>query len=181
MKIPHIWTSERCDRTAVLHRHRAIPLVFLAALIFLSGCTLIPVEKDRRVEPARGSLGGDYPKIKSQLYAQYTSWKSVSFKNGGLSKNGVDCSGFVYLTFLERFEITLPRSTTGQAETGFGIPQRDLRAGDLVFFKTGFYAKHVGIYLEKRTFLHVSQQRGVSIGSLDNTYWKKRYWQARRI
>jgi len=150
-------------------------------LILLSGCTLIPVEQDQRMGPAQGSLGGDYPRIKSELYAQYADWKAVDFKHGGLSKNGVDCSGFVYLTFLEKFGVTLPRSTAQQAETGGEILQRDLKAGDLVFFKTGIFNRHIGIYVENRTFMHVSQARGVTISSLDNPYWKKRYWQARRI
>jgi len=151
----------------------------------LSGCTLIPIEPDdthtATVEPSEGLLRTDASQITAELYAQYEAWKTVGFKEGGLSKIGVDCSGFVYLTFRNRFSVTLPRNTARQAETGIEILQRDLRAGDLVFFKTGMFDKHVGIYVEKRTFLHVSKKKGVTISSLDNTYWKKRYWKARRI
>ncbi len=36
--------------------------------------------------------------IKQALYAQFSTWKSVNYRLGGLSKNGIDCSGLVYLT-----------------------------------------------------------------------------------
>jgi len=98
-----------------------------------------------------------------------------------MSKEGVDCSGFVVLTFRDRFDVVLPRSTRDQAERGVRVRQRSLRSGDLVFFKTGFFSRHVGIYVGQRTFLHVSGKKGVTMSSLDNRYWSRKYWQSRRV
>jgi len=117
--------------------------------------------------------------VKQVLYSQFSEWKAVKYRFGGLSKNGIDCSGFVYLTYLDNFSIQLPRTTEQQVKKGVKVnTQANLKAGDLVFFKTGVRQRHVGIYLEKRTFLHVSTKKGVIISRLDNPYWKKRYWRA---
>lgn len=115
------------------------------------------------------------------LYSQYNEWKNVRYRAGGLSKSGVDCSGFVYLTFDSRFDIHLPRSTSGQIQLGREISQWQLTAGDLVFFRTGKVQRHVGIYLEDRKFMHASTERGVIISSLDDRYWSRAYWTAKRL
>ena len=115
---------------------------------------------------------------RATLYAQYDEWRAVRYRIGGLSKSGVDCSGFVFLTFRDRFGIALPRSTDDQATLGRKIEEHELRPGDLVFFRTGRNVRHVGIFLEDRKFLHASTLKGVMISSLDDVYWAKEYWRA---
>jgi len=119
--------------------------------------------------------------VKQVLYAQFDQWRAVKYKDGGLSKGGVDCSGFVYLTFSSRFGINLPRSTDLQVSAGKTIAQQDLTPGDLVFFKTGKNVRHVGIYLEDNKFLHASTEKGVMISRLDDIYWAKKYWKSVRV
>jgi len=105
----------------------------------------------------------------------------LNTKFGGMSKRGVDCSGFVYLTYRSKFGIDLPRTTDLQSSVGKKIARNNLQAGDLVFFKTGFFRKHVGIYVEDRKFMHASASRGVMVSSLDEEYWADSYWMAKRI
>jgi len=119
--------------------------------------------------------------IKEKLYAQYTQWKGTKYKLGGLNRNGIDCSGFVFITFKSKLGIVLPRTTNLQVATGKDIERNQLQAGDLVFFKTGRFFRHVGIYLEHGKFLHASTRLGVTISKLDNVYWKSKYWKAKRI
>lgn len=119
--------------------------------------------------------------IIAKLNAQHQEWRGTKHQLGGLSKYGVDCSGFVYLTFLQKFSINLPRTTQLQSKQGSYIPRQQLKAGDLVFFKTGIKVRHVGIYIDNNQFLHASTSKGVMISNLDNRYWNKAYWQARRI
>ena len=115
------------------------------------------------------------------LYAQYESWKGTPYRLGGLNKKGVDCSGLVYLTFKEKFGIIIPRTTATQVKRGQRVYIGELQTGDLVFFKTAWRTRHVGIYLSNGKFLHASTSKGVMISRLDNVYWKKKYWRAQRI
>jgi len=119
--------------------------------------------------------------VKKQLYSQYQEWKGVRYRENGLSKKGVDCSGFVHLTFRDKLGLGIPRTTALLSRLGNEVNRNKLRAGDLVFFKTGIKIRHVGIYVEKGRFLHASTSKGVIISRLDNVYWKKHFWHARRI
>ncbi|MCA9470610.1 MAG: NlpC/P60 family protein [Nitrospirales bacterium] len=123
----------------------------------------------------------DEEAVKQSLYDQLKEWKAVDYDYGGLSKNGIDCSGFVYLTYRSHFGIELPRTSTDQANVGQPVVQRQLQAGDLVFFTINPHTRHVGIYVEGRKFLHASKSSGVRLSSLDNTYWAKKYWKAKRV
>ncbi len=94
---------------------------------------------------------------------------------------GIDCSAFVQRTFREQFGLELPRSTSEQQETGKSISRTQLRTGDLVLFRAGSTGRHVGIYLGNNQFVHASTSSGVTISSMDEPYWKKRYNEARRV
>lgn len=120
-------------------------------------------------------------KILDLLYQQVEAWEGTPYRLGGLSKKGIDCSGFVYMTYLTRFNISLPRSTHQQSQVGDYVFKKDLRAGDLIFFRIGYSTRHVGIYLEKGLFAHASKSKGVMLSRLQDTYWSKRYWKAIRI
>lgn len=120
----------------------------------------------------------DETQTRSILYAQYQEWRAVRYRIGGLSKSGIDCSGFVFVTFRDRFGIQLPRSSDDQVTIGRKVDEGELRTGDLVFFRTGRNVRHVGIFLEDRKFLHASTIKGVMISSLDDVYWSKEYWRA---
>jgi cell wall-associated NlpC family hydrolase len=115
------------------------------------------------------------------LLSHYNEWKGTKYKYGGSGKDGIDCSGFVYQTFLSKFGIQLPRKSIIQGKVGVNISVSSLQPGDLVFFKTGFATRHVGIYIDNNEFMHVSENLGVTRSSLNEPYWSKRYWKARRI
>ena len=124
---------------------------------------------------------GDSEMVKQILKQQHKDWRNVQHKMGGTSKKGVDCSGLVYQTYRTKLGVDMPRSTEYQARTGRTIKKSQLRTGDLVFFKTGLFTRHVGIYIENGEFLHVSTSNGVTISNLEDSYWKRTYWKAQRI
>lgn len=116
-----------------------------------------------------------------QLYRYYDDWRHVPYRYGGLSKKGIDCSGLVYHAYRTLFDIELPRNVAAQVRSGRRISRKRLKPGDLVFFKTGFRQRHVGIFIENDRFIHVSEKKGVSLSSLNDTYWGKHYWMAVRV
>ncbi|WP_263458509.1 C40 family peptidase [Brenneria tiliae] len=150
-------------------------LLMLASLI-LAGCS------SHRNPPPDARLS-DSIMVVAQLNDQLNQWYRTPYRYGGLNRNGIDCSGFVYLTFRDRFGIRLPRSTDAQTEIGEPVDRDSLMPGDLLFFKTGSGGNglHVGIYDKDDQFIHASTSQGVIRSSLDNVYWKRAYWQARRI
>ncbi|CAI0809508.1 MAG: NlpC/P60 family protein [Serratia proteamaculans] len=148
---------------------------FLLASLILAGCS-------SHAPPPSGRLS-DSIVVVAQLNEQLRQWYGAPYRYGGLDRGGVDCSGFVYRTFSDRFDMQLPRSTEAQTSLGTKVSRDELMPGDLVFFKTGGGENglHVGIYDTNDQFIHASTSRGVMRSSLNNVYWKKVYWQARRI
>lgn len=153
-------------------------VVLLMAAALSAGCATAP-EPAPVQEPPRG--GASVLPLTDALYAQHREWEGVPYRLGGMSKRGVDCSGFVHTTFRSQFGVELPRTTESQLGIGRSVDRDGLQSGDLVFFRTGNGKRHVGIYVENRTFLHASTSQGVTLSSLDNPYWASAYWQARRV
>jgi lipoprotein Spr/probable lipoprotein NlpC len=152
-------------------------LIFMP--LFLVGCGSAPYKDSGYT--SRLTAKNNKADIKPKLMAQYKEWRGTAYKHGGLSKRGIDCSGFVYLTYLNQFGIRLPRSTEQQALSGMEISPDELRPGDLVFFNSLFSGNHVGIYLGSGQFLHASTSRGVMISKLDDDHWRDTFWKAQRI
>jgi cell wall-associated NlpC family hydrolase len=129
--------------------------------------------------PAKTSAADS--EIVTLLYEHYNSWRGVRYREGGLSKHGIDCSGYVHLTYKERLKQIIPRSTELLTKSGTEVNLRQIRPADLVFFKTGWKTNHVGIYLKNGAFMHASSSRGVMISKLDNPYWSDAFRMARRF
>ncbi|MCB1984173.1 MAG: C40 family peptidase [Burkholderiales bacterium] len=161
----------------------SVILTYLVCLIVVTGCGSLQDNKISGYQLKSTELGiqPSHKPIIQKLYYQHKVWQGVRYRLGGLSKNGVDCSGFVYLTYKSKFGIHLPRTARQQSRLGKVIHKHELIAGDLVFFRTGPASKHVGIYLENNQFLHVSQRKGVTISHLDNVYWNSKYWKSVRV
>lgn len=75
---------------------------------------------------------------------------------GGTSlTNGADCSGFVQSVFAH-FGITTGRSSRDQAARGREISVGSVQPGDLLFYASGDYINHVGIYIGGGQIIHAS-------------------------
>ena len=100
----------------------------------------------------------------------------VKYRYGGTNPFGFDCSGFVMYVYMKN-GIRIPRGAEGQFSRGKRISLRRAEPGDLVFFRTGRRRiSHVGIYLGNYRFIHSPRTgRRVSITSIKNSYWRKRF------
>ncbi|KLV26052.1 peptidase P60 [Niallia circulans] len=103
------------------------------------------------------------------------------YKYGGTSPKGFDCSGFVGYSY-KKVGKSLPRTTASIYKKGKKVKKANLQKGDLIFFET--YKKgasHVGIYIGSNQFIHSSSSKGVKVDKLSNSYWKTKYYGAKRI
>ncbi|WP_088227617.1 C40 family peptidase [Desulfosporosinus sp. FKB] len=99
---------------------------------------------------------------------------------GTVPSPGFDCSGFVQYVF-GHFGVKLNRVSQDQFKEGIGIPETDLKPGDLLFFSTyEAGASHVGIYIGNNIMID-SEAYGVCFDNITNSYWASRYLGARRV
>ncbi|MBW6479020.1 MAG: C40 family peptidase [Bacteroidales bacterium] len=110
------------------------------------------------------------------LLREVAGWLGIPYRYGGTTKAGADCSGFAKMVYLEVYGINLERVTVNMAQNSRRIGKRNLREGDLVFFRiNGRRISHVGIYLSNNKFVHASTSRGVIVSDLDEDYYSRNF------
>lgn len=123
----------------------------------------------------------------NEILAEAETYLGTPYRLGGMTKNGIDCSGFVLSVFGATTGISLPRVAASQAHEGERIEKEELKKGDLVFFSQGRgRISHVGIVYDIDeegivSFIHAATSKGVSIAKLTDKYWGPRYRFAKRV
>ncbi len=108
-------------------------------------------------------------------------WIGTRYKYGGNTKRGIDCSALTGGLLMAVYGFGAPRTARQQYEASEKIKREDLKEGDLVFFNTTGGVSHVGLYLENDYFVHASSSQGVTITSLNDPYFAKRFIGAGRM
>jgi probable lipoprotein NlpC len=126
------------------------------------------------------STTNDLANLEQRLRSEVRQWEGTPHRMGGASRRGIDCSGLVHRLYQDIFDRQIPRSTARLVKSGQPIGRHQLRTGDLVFFKVPSKGRHVGIYLGRAEFAHASTTKGVTISSLEDRFWRRAYWTARR-
>lgn len=122
------------------------------------------------------------PLDQSRMMRSISKYMGTSYVYGGSGIDGIDCSGYTTAVYKESLGTLLPRSAHEQFKVGTPVRFEDLKFGDLIFFNTtGESASHVGIYLGDDLFAHASVSLGVTISSLESSYYKTRYEGGRRL
>lgn len=163
------------SRDTVYREARWSLTVFLmvAFMAALSGC-------GAKQPPPRPAIPGSVAESIVQTAAEMTG---RPYARGGASpRSGFDCSGLVVWVY-GNHGVALPRTAREQSRVGISVPQYQLQAGDLVFFRIGRRgAYHVGIATGQGTFIH-SPKPGhrVRTESLAVKYWQQRMIAVRRV
>ena len=147
---------------------RCLPLVVL--LVALAACT-----------PFQPGLSGGPDPGQAVLQAAQ-SRVGAPYRYGGAGPDAFDCSGLV--TYVHRqLGIDVPRTAAEQFAAATPVQRRDLRPGDLVFFRlNGRDVSHVGIYAGDNRFVHAPQRGGnVRMASLDEDYFSRSFAGAGRL
>lgn len=121
-----------------------------------------------------------------QLIHSATNKIGISYKSGGITDDGFDCSGLMFNIF-NLYNINLPHSSFEQSKLGTIIEKDNIKKGDLIFFKTNgkHQINHVGIIIDiiddEIKFIHSSTSSGVIISSTKEPYYQKTFAQVNRI
>ena len=162
-----------------------IALLIPTVLLLTTACTSTPKQSPptsmQSAHPQVANQQISEDNIEKRLREEYRRWQGTRHRLGGTNNRGIDCSGFVKAVYKDVFNVDLPRTTKAQVKQGRSIPFKQLRPGDLVFFQPPTYPRHVGIYLSGLEFVHASKSKGVILSKIDQTYWGKYFWTARRI
>ena len=109
-------------------------------------------------------------------------WLGTPYVVGGMSRKGVDCSGFVAQMYRTVAGMELPRTSRDQYRVGRPVSRDALLPGDLLFFNTnGQGVSHAGIAFGGDRFVHATTSRGVIVSSLKERYYASRLLGARRV
>ena len=109
--------------------------------------------------------------------------RGTPYQFGGVDPaTGFDCSGFVRYVF-QQHAVDLPRTVVEQFQVGRDVANDGISAGDLIFFTTVTPgASHVGIALDRTTFVHAPGSGSVvRIERLDAPYWRSRLVGIKRL
>jgi len=119
----------------------------------------------------------------SEVVTRALTLRGIPYLLGGdQPATGFDCSGLVRYVFRE-VQIDLPRTVAEQFGTGRAVTPADVEPADLIFFTTSMPGpSHVGIALDRHTFIHAPGSGGVvRVEHLDTPYWSTRVNGVRRV
>jgi cell wall-associated NlpC family hydrolase len=143
-------------------------------------------ERADRVSPKKSEVGNTNLKA-YKIVEVAQGYEGTRYKFGGTDKRGMDCSGLIYVSFLEE-GIPLPRTSREMSLLGNRLFLEEVSIGDLLFFETNKNRKvinHVGLVVEVNNegiyFIHSSSSRGVIISSLSEPYWSNNFVMARKV
>ncbi len=147
-----------------------------------SSATPPPVSNSHSAVPLSGAKA-PADKINDQkMMDVILAYLGTPYAYGGDSKSGIDCSAFTSAVYDQSENVQLQRTAADQVKEGTPVSFEDLKFGDLMFFNTtGANPSHVGIYIGDDLFAHASEAFGVTISSIESSYYKKRYTESRRI
>lgn len=102
------------------------------------------------------------------------------YKYGGSSPSGFDCSGLVVFAY-HKAGVDLPRTTKGLWNELGQVKKKNLRTGDILFFRIGGKVSHVGMYLGSGRFIHSPQSgQEVSVANLESGFYRQTFVGAAR-
>lgn len=158
-------------------------------LLFILGILLTSCGAKKKFVSAKHGVQSKTQVKKADKIVDYAlGYLNTRYKYGGTSKRGMDCSGLVYISFLNAADIALPRTSRAMAKKGHRLLKREIDTGDLLFFKTNKnrnVINHVGLVVKdksgKVSFIHSTTHKGVIISNLTQKYWRRTFVEARRV
>jgi len=173
-----------------------MPIISIMRVIFslflfvcVSGLFAAPLERGYPLAPSASASQEEkdraFINIRLRVIEASRVYLGTPYRYGGFSNAGLDCSGFVGLSFQDAIGVSLPRSASALYTWAERISLERAQPGDLLFFRTSSSNNitHVGLFLGDRTFIHAASdgpRTGVIYSTMDETYWANCYAGAGR-
>ncbi|MDE6697123.1 MAG: C40 family peptidase, partial [Muribaculaceae bacterium] len=146
------------------------------------------VEADIAARENAKSINSETEELLNDLLSEARTHLGKRYSRGSKGPNAFDCSGFSSYVY-RQFGYSLSPSSRDQYNQGEKVERKDLRKGDLVFFKgrsTKGGVGHVGIVVnadEKGnfSFIHASTSRGITVSNCSEPYYASRFVGAKRV
>lgn len=146
------------------------------------------VEEDIAMRENTNKISQETEELLNDLLTEARTHLGKRYARGSKGPKAFDCSGFSSYVY-RQFGYELSASSRSQYEEGESVDRKQLRKGDLVFFKgrsTKGGVGHVGIVVDSDEngnfkFIHAATSSGIIISSCNEPYYAKRYIGSKRI
>lgn len=155
--------------------------LIVAAASIAAGCSSNDIVRDVGMQRS-GSVAQSVQRsaLGDRAAAMALQQLGTPYRYGGNNPSGFDCSGLVYYSYAKVGK-NIPRTTSGQWSRLRPVDDRQLQAGDLLFFNIAGKMSHVGIYVGRGEFVHApSSGKVVAVESLASDYYRSAFIRAGR-
>ena len=147
------------------------------------------VEEDIAAREGAKSISSETEELLNDLLSEARSHMGKRYSRGSKGPSAFDCSGFSSYVYRQFGYSLSPSSRDQYANEGEKVDRKELRKGDLVFFK-GRSVKggvgHVGIVVDADengnfTFIHAATSKGITISNCNEPYYASRFIGGKRV
>jgi len=154
--------------------------VFISVVLAtgLVACAGQPAVKSQSQTPV--SVGQASTSVGERAASIAAHQVGVPYRYGGSAPTGFDCSGLIHYSYQQAGKAVA--RTTGQLwNSASAVDRRDMRPGDVLFFRIEGKMSHVGIYIGDNRFVHApSSGKSVSVESLSSDFYRSAFIRAGR-
>ena len=183
--ITQIATAKTRNVHAEAHKHQ----LAAAKNIGLDKSTITRmVEEDIAAREKSRAMSAETEELLNDLLSEARSHIGKRYSRGSKGPSAFDCSGFSSYVY-RQFGYSLSPSSRDQYNQGEKVDRKELRKGDLVFFK-GRSIKggvgHVGIVVDADekgnfSFIHAATSKGITISNCNEPYYASRFVGGKRV
>lgn len=146
------------------------------------------VEEDIAARESVKALSAETDELLNDLLSEARSHMGKRYSRGSKGPSAFDCSGFSSYVY-RQFGYSLSPSSRDQYTQGEKVDRKELRKGDLVFFKgrnTKGGVGHVGIVVDADengnfSFIHAATSKGITISKSNEPYYACRFVGGKRV